>query len=79
MSLTEDTTEESWENEGGAVRTNESSLSHEVGSLKEFVEFLVKHLVNHPEDVRVNEVEASIRGSLRILAKACPCSLSTGR
>ena len=52
MSSTEDTAEESWENEGGAVRTNESSLSHDVGSLKEFVEFLVKHLVDKPEEVQ---------------------------
>jgi predicted RNA-binding protein YlqC (UPF0109 family) len=29
----------------------------EVGSLKEFIEFVVKHLVNHPEDVQVGEVE----------------------
>ncbi len=29
----------------------------EVGSLKEFIEFIVKHLVNHPEDVQVGEVE----------------------
>ena len=28
-----------------------------VGSLKEFIEFIVKHLVNHPEDVQVGEVE----------------------
>ncbi len=30
---------------------------NEVGSLKEFIEFIVKHLVNHPEDVQVGEVE----------------------
>ena len=58
MSSTEDTTEESWESEGGAIRTNERSASHEVGSLKEFVEFLVKHLVDRPEEVQVTEVEA---------------------
>ncbi len=29
----------------------------EVGSLKEFIEFIVKHLLNHPEDVQVGEVE----------------------
>jgi predicted RNA-binding protein YlqC (UPF0109 family) len=25
--------------------------------LKEFIEFIIKHLVNHPEDVQVREVE----------------------
>jgi predicted RNA-binding protein YlqC (UPF0109 family) len=32
-------------------------LLYEVGSLKEFIEFIVKHLVNNPEEVRVREVE----------------------
>ena len=57
MSVANAVEEECWENEGGAVRINERSASHEGSFLKEFLEFVVKHLVNHPEDVRVNEVE----------------------
>jgi predicted RNA-binding protein YlqC (UPF0109 family) len=32
-------------------------LLYEVGSMKDFIEFIVKHMVNHPEDVQVGEVE----------------------
>ena len=57
MTESEDPAEGCWENEGGAVRTSEKSLSHKVGSLKEFLEFVVKQMVNQPEEVQVREVE----------------------
>ena len=68
MSLTEDTVEESWENEGGFIKTDEKLLAQEVSSLKEFVEFLVKHLVNRPDEVRVNEIvgEQTVVFELRV-------------
>ena len=68
MSLTEDTTEESWEDEGGAIKADEELLSQEDSSLKEFVEFLVKHLVNKPDEVQINEIagEQTIVLELRV-------------
>lgn len=68
MSLTEDTTEESWEDEGGAIKADEELLSQEDSSLKEFVEFLVKHLVNRPDEVQINEIagEQTVVFELRV-------------
>ncbi len=68
MSLTEDTVEESWENEGGFIKTDEKLLSQEDSSLKEFVEFLVKHLVNRPDEVQINEIagEQTVVFELRV-------------
>ena len=68
MSITEDTTEESWEDEGGAIKADEELLSQEDSSLKEFVEFLVKHLVNRPDEVQINEIagEQTVVFELRV-------------
>jgi len=29
-----------------------------VNTMREFVEFLVKHLVDHPDEIRINELES---------------------